>query len=108
MRHLAVIAVAGGLLSAPAFAFNDLVSMQLATELGGLIASEDICDLTLDQAAIESWIEAKIPADDMSFMGSLDMMIEGTKYNLRDMGASQKAAHCMQARRSAKAAGFID
>ncbi|WP_192913868.1 hypothetical protein [Roseibium sediminis] len=57
---------------------------------------------------IEAWIENTVPADDMEFASQLSVMTDGTKYNLADMTASTKTAHCAQIRRVAKSYRFTD
>ncbi len=84
-----------------------LESMSLANELGTVLASEEACGLTFDQTAIAAFIGAKVPADDMSFASTLNMMTEGQKYQMEGMSASSKTAHCTQIKRVAASYGFI-
>lgn len=94
-------------LGAPVAA-QSMASMTLATDLGNILASEEICDLTYDQAAISAFIESKVPADDMSFPSMLQTMTMGQEYTLKDMSASGRTAHCTQISRVAKSYGFIE
>lgn len=89
-----------------AFAQNDFESMQIATDLGSVLASEEMCGLNYDQSAIEAFIVDKVPADDMGFASTLHMMTEGSKFNMKSMSASAKSAHCAQIKRVAKSYGF--
>lgn len=84
-----------------------LESMQIASALGTVIASEKPCGLSYDQAAISAYIESKVPADDMDFPGTLQMMVQGQEYNLGQMSESAKTAHCTQVARAAKSYKFI-
>jgi hypothetical protein len=64
--------------------------------LGSVIGSEEFCGLSYDQAAIQSFIEKNVSADDMEFAASLNMMIGGTKVENDQMSPSAKTAHCTQ------------
>lgn len=101
-----LIAAALAAASTPVLA-QGLESMKLATELGTVLASEEPCGLTFDQTAIAAFIEAKVPADDMGFASTLNMMTEGQKYQIEEMSASSKTAHCTQIKRVAASYGFI-
>ncbi|WP_417692339.1 signal recognition particle [Roseibium sp.] len=81
--------------------------MEATTSLGGVLASEDFCDLDYNQSAIAGYIDKTVPATDMSFPSQLMMMTEGSKYQLKELSASAKTAHCAQIRRIARAYGFI-
>lgn len=105
MRRLALI-----LTFAPAIAFGqtaDLQSMQRAQELGSILASEKLCELTLDQPGIEAWIAANVAKDDLSFASNLQVMTMGQQYQQKDMTASAIIAHCAAVRQTATAAGLI-
>lgn len=101
------LVLAAALAIATPAAASDFRSMQLATELGNMLGSEEACGLSYDQAAIERFIEGKVAADDMSFPSTLNMMAEGARFNLEGMSASAKTAHCTQIRRAARSHGFI-
>jgi hypothetical protein len=83
-----------------------LESMTLATQIGDLIASEEICGLKHDQNAIEVFIDNNVAADDLSFVSMLDTMTGGAEFTLKDMSQGQKTAHCRQIERVAKSLGF--
>lgn len=80
--------------------------MTLANELGSVLASEELCGLAYDQAAIAGFIEKRVRADDLAFASSLKMMTSGNEFQLRGMSPSSKTAHCTQIRRVAKSYGF--
>lgn len=103
--RIAIIA-AIGVLASPALALDQMKSMSLAHDLGTVLASEELCGLSYDQNAIAAYVEKRVPADDMGFAGTLDMMTTGAKISLADMSASSKTAHCVQIRRVAKNYGF--
>lgn len=107
MKYLATISLACSLIAAPAFAWDDFESMTLANELGSVLASEEACGLTFDQDAISAFIEKRVPADDMAFPSSLNMMVMGSEAQIADMSTSAKTAHCTQIRRIAKSNGFL-
>jgi hypothetical protein len=106
MRRIIVLAVVAGLTGASAVA-GSIDSMNLANEIGSIIASEEVCGLTYDQAAISAFIESKVPASDMSFPSTLNMMVKGNALQLEGMSPSAKTAHCTQVRRVAKSYKFI-
>ncbi|WP_461321330.1 signal recognition particle [Bradyrhizobium diazoefficiens] len=82
-------------------------SMNLANQLGSIIASEKACGLTYDQGAIAAFIEERVPANDMSFPSTLNMMVKGNEVQIEGMSPSAKTAHCTQVRRVAKSYGFV-
>lgn len=94
--------------STPAFAQDPLVTMVRASELGSVLASEGICDLSYKQEAIEAWISAKVPANDISFASTLDTAVMGGKFGYKDQTPSERTAHCAAIRKTAKHYGFID
>ena len=104
IRFACTLAVALGL-AGPAVA-QSFDTLQKAQALGSVLAAEEVCGLSYDQAAIEAWIAANIPADDMQFAGQLAMMTKGGEFELQDMGASARTAHCTQIRRVAGSYGF--
>ena len=83
-------------------------SMQTATSLGTVLAAEEFCDLSFDQSAISAYIESKVPADDMSFPSTLQMMVQGSEFQQKEMSKSAKTAHCTQVARIAKSYGFTE
>lgn len=105
MRTLVVGAVALFLTSQASA--MDLQTMQLADQLGTMLASEEACGLAFDQDAIERYVEDKVPAADMGFVSMLNTMVTGNKFQLGSMSASTKTAHCAQVRRAARAHGFL-
>lgn len=106
MKYLPLAALALGVTAAPLPSFG-MDSMTTAMELGSVLASEEACSLTFDQAAIERFIEGNVAPDDMGFASTLQMMTEGTRYQIGSMSISAKTAHCSQIRRVARANGFI-
>ncbi|WP_321446894.1 hypothetical protein [uncultured Cohaesibacter sp.] len=78
----------------------------LAESLGNLIAAEEFCDLSYNQDAIVSFIEQKVPADDLEFANYLDTSIRLSSDQLNEMSGSRKTAFCTQIRRTAKHYGF--
>jgi hypothetical protein len=93
--------------STSAVAWSDLDSIGLSSALGRVIASETACHLSYKQDAIKKFIDTKVPADDLNFVGHLEMGINGSRYSLKQMSESAKTAHCRQIERVAKAYGFI-
>lgn len=106
MKLYPAVALAVMLSFAPVTA-QGFKSMTLASNLGTVLASEEMCGLSYDQEAIAAFIEENVDPKDMGFASNLQMMTEGQAYNLRDMSASARTAHCTQIRRVAKSYGFI-
>lgn len=90
------------------FAASSLDTFRLATDLGSVLASEEVCGLSYDQAAIVRFIEANVAADDMSFPSTLQMMTGGAERKVHDLSTSARTAHCAQITRIARSYGFID
>lgn len=104
MRILVISAVLIAI-SAPSLA-QSLDSMTLANDLGSVLAAEEACGLSYDQAAISSFIEKNVPAEDMSFPSLLQTMVAGHEYSWPDMSRSAQTASCAQIGRIAKSYGF--
>jgi transcriptional antiterminator Rof (Rho-off) len=105
VTKLIVLIAAGSGMALAAHA-QDLKSMQLANELGSVLASEESCGLSYDQVAIRTFIEKHVRADDMSFANTLNVMTQGAQFQLKGMSASAKTAHCTQISRVARTYGF--
>jgi hypothetical protein len=106
-RAIATIVAMAVFFVAPASG-QSMKSMQLASDLGSVLAAEEACGLSYDQSAIGSFIEENVDADDMSFPSTLQMMTAGSKFELEDMSTSSLTAHCVQIRRVAKSFSFIE
>ena len=83
-------------------------SMQKATELGSILASEEFCGLSYNQDAIGSWIDEHTDPSNMGFTSTLNMMTEGSKFQMKGMSESSKTAHCRSVARTARHFGFIE
>lgn len=92
--------------STPADA-QSLESMDLASNLGTVLASEEFCGLSYEQDAIAAFIEQNVNASDMGFASILQLMTDGHAYSLKELSPSARTAHCTQIRRVAKSYGFI-
>ncbi len=89
-------------------AAQSLDSMRVAKDLGTILAAEEFCDLSYDQEAISNWIDENTDPADMGFSSTLNMMTEGSAFQLRDMSESSKTAHCRSIERTARHYGFVD
>jgi hypothetical protein len=92
----------------PAAQAQNLDSMMRSQELGTILASEKICDLTLNHAGIEAWIAANVAKDDLQFASSLNMITQGLTIQFSEFSAASKTAHCATVRMTAKTMGLID
>ena len=81
-------------------------SMDVAMQLGSILAAESVCGLTFDQGAIRAYIEKKVKADDMQFPSMLQLMTKGSEVQDQDLAPSAKAALCAQTVRVARSYGF--
>ena len=111
-RTLAVAAagfcsISALLFSSQAMAWSDVDRIREAQALGNLLASEDFCNITYNQTAIETYIDSAVPDNDMQFPSMLTLMTDSAKFNFEDMSPSQKTAHCAQIKRVAKAHDFL-
>jgi hypothetical protein len=87
---------------------QSMETIRLANDMGTLLGSEKVCNLTYNQDAITMWIDVKVPPEDMSFASALSMMTESTAYGLQDISESARTAHCRSIERTAKHYGFIE
>lgn len=101
-----IIAALAALAAWPAMA-QDLDSMAKAGQLSGLLASESICGLSYDQAAIQAWVVANVPGDDMTFASNLNLQTKGNAMMFERQSKSERTAHCAATTQSAKHFGFI-
>lgn len=106
MLRLLIAATTVALMSPPAFAQN-VDSMRTAIALGSVLGSESACKLVDNQAAIRAYIEKNVPASDMNFNSTLNLMTGSTRVQIDEMNESAKTAHCYQTERVARANGFI-
>lgn len=79
-----------------------------AEALGPVIASEDACGLSYDQAAIGAWIEANVAADDIEFTSQLSFQTQLASLQIEDMTSSNLTAHCAAITRVARHFGFVE
>lgn len=103
MRSAFAACLAASLLASPA---AEADSMDVAAQLGSVLAGEEFCGLTYDQAAIQAFIEKHVKSDDMSFPSMLQTMTSGYEIENKDLSASGKTAHCVQIARIARSYGF--
>ncbi|MEP2980453.1 MAG: signal recognition particle [Lentilitoribacter sp.] len=82
-------------------------SIQLAQNLGNLIASEQYCDLSYSQEAIADFVEMNVSAEDMEFPSRLEGFITLSNFTLESKSLTAKMAHCTQITRLAKSHRFI-
>ena len=78
-------------------------SASVAVELGSVIASEELCGLTYNQAAIRAFIEKNVDADDTQFAVTLEAMVETGRWGFKDTSSKDRALHAD--RRVAKSFG---
>lgn len=103
MRLARLAFAAAVLVASPAAAETDFF---LTRGLADVIASEQMCSLTYDQAAIDAFITKNVAADDMLFPATLKGAVRLSEAEQAGMTPSGVAAHCTQIRRVAKSYGF--
>jgi Tfp pilus assembly protein PilE len=94
-------------LTAPSYAAN-LEMMKLTQNLATVLAAETYCELSYNQDVIAAFIEEHVAADDMEFAGNLQSTTSMKSYQLKDMSAASKVAHCTQIKRVAQSYGFTE
>ena len=104
IKTLAALATLTALV-APATAAK-LSKVELAMEVGLVMASEEYCSLRYDHDGIAAWIDEKIAPNDIEFPQLLSTHTSLSGYQLEKMTPAQKAAHCRMMERAAKAYGF--
>ena len=82
-------------------------SMELATQLGTVLAAEKPCQFTYDMAAIQAYIAKHVQESDMRFGSMLQMMVQGQTMQIEQMTPATLAALCAQTGRVARFNGFI-
>lgn len=82
--------------------------LEMAMNLGTVIGSEEPCGLSYNIGAIERFVAANIPDDDMTFMDSMNASVWAAGEDMQGYSEAQKAAHCAQIRRIALRNGFIE
>lgn len=111
VRNIRLLAVAA-LLAAPGAAHAagdaDSRAMIIANDLATILASEEMCGLSYDQAAIAKYVADTVPPEAMGFAGQLNMMTTGAKFSLEGMNESSKTAHCAAVLQTAASFGFLN
>lgn len=106
---LALLLAAAGLPAAAQTAeWTDIERFETASSLGLVLASEEFCNLSFNQTAVESYIDQNVPADDMAFTSDLRAGITMGEYQIESMKGADAVAHCRQIARVAKSFGFIE
>lgn len=96
------------LFATPAAQAQNFESMQKATELGTILAAEQLCGLSFNQDAVADWIDQNTDPSDMGFPGTLQMMVDGSTFQNSGMSGSALTAHCRSVERTSRHFGFID
>jgi hypothetical protein len=97
--------LAFGLLSSSVNA-TSLDSMELAHQLGTVLAAEQPCHFTYDMAAVQIYIARHVQESDMSFGSLLQLMVQGEAIQIEEMTPATLAALCTQTGRVARFNGF--
>lgn len=92
------------LTAAPALA--DVDGMMFATQVGGLLGSDEACGITFDQDKVRAYVLANTSPTDLSVSNLLATVIQGNRLRLQTEKPSDLAIHCDLAKRSADALGL--
>ena len=101
---ISLLAVIGG----SANAQSEVELYELAQGLGMVIGLEEQCSLSYDQAAIDRFVDERVPPEDLGFLGLLSSMITMTEYGVSDWSESELRVQCRAVENSARAFGFIE
>lgn len=80
----------------------------LASRLGTMLASEQICGLDYDQQAISGFIDANVTGAALGFASELRANTGLAGYDLDEMTDSARTAHCRSVENTARHLGFIE
>ena len=108
MRLVVAHAFAISVIALPASAQQYMDGTKFALTLGGLLGAETACGLTYDVDSVEQYITDNADPADIAIASALSLMTGGTKIEFETMSASEKAAQCKLAERSARALRFIE
>jgi hypothetical protein len=103
MVKLAAILI---LAAAPALA-DDLETMELASNLGAVLAGGDKCGYTFDNDAVIAFVREHVPADDLGFAAMLNTMTQGAGFQLEELSEAAFIAQCAVVEQTAKHYGFM-
>jgi hypothetical protein len=103
MRVAAIVFV---LIGSPALA--NVEGMMFATEIGGLLGSDEACGIVFNQDKVRAYILANTSPTYLSVSNLLATVIQGNRLRLQSEKPSDLAIHCDLAKRSADALGLID
>jgi hypothetical protein len=100
--------IALALIAAPTSvaAMSDIEMLNVANQLGAVLAAEEGCGLHYDQGAIASYIATKVPPERMDFAPALQVQVMGQKTLFATMSPSTKTAQCTAITQSARHFGF--
>jgi hypothetical protein len=90
----------------PALAEPNFNELELASDLGYVLASEQACGLSYDKDAIKKFVQDRVPADDLSFAALLSLNAYDGRDQVKEMNSSTLAALCVQVARVAKSYGL--
>src|SRR5687767_12187813 len=102
------IAIAGALTLCMTVTVVAADSLGTAINLGNLLASDSVCNLSFSEEAVSDFIVKNVPADDMEFAGYLQLYTDTGRRKLERMDELSRAAHCTQARRVAEHYGLLN
>jgi hypothetical protein len=101
MRLASLLAV----LASPALAYED--APVTAYTLGSVLGSEVPCELTLDSAAVEAFVAARVDPAEIGFANHLAGIASATTAQVEAMTEAAKAAHCNAVAGSAAHYGLV-
>jgi hypothetical protein len=82
-------------------------NLRLVGDLGSIIGSAEPCGYTLNDDAVSAYIEANVPASDLSFADELRMNIGYKRGLAAEMSGLELRVFCEATVRAAESLGFL-
>ena len=106
-RLWAGLVAVSGLMAQPGAAM-DLATQKLVVELGSVLGSEALCNLSFDLDAVDTFIDRNVSPEDMGFAASLHMMTEGSRLQYAAIEGAHLRAHCRAVEATARHHGLLE
>jgi hypothetical protein len=101
-----IACLVASILAVPALGEPKFDELELASDLGYVLASEEACGLNFDKDAIKKFVQDRVPADDLSFAALLSLNAYDGRDEVKEMNPSTLTALCVQVARVAKSYGL--
>jgi hypothetical protein len=95
------------LLPAVVMAADDLETMELADNLGFVLAGGEKCGYTFDDSAVIAFVQERVPPDELGFASMLNTMVTGATFQLEQLSDSAFIAQCAVVEQTARHYSFM-